>query len=354
MTGLLLLACLGGPAHAVQDPAGENTGTPSPDPGTEGWVGPDPIEPVSTGDLKVNLLMIRAGAVPSASTNSASLPDMLVTGSVAQEATSQPPGFLPGAVTANPWSIWSDFRGGSYDDNLAGADGAKGNFAQATLGLGLALTDGVTAGMTLSLEHIAEDERGTASNMNGNGFAIGPYLAMDLAGGISFEARAQWGWSSAEVEEDATVTVLQGTRETERMLVEARLSAEQDLGPVHLVPDVTFFLGRDHHGSYTLTDGVNAAEAASGTEVLGRASAGVRLSHDIALEAGTLSPFVSGRLSWDFQQPEESADAVRATLGAGLTYAATETVVSAAVEWDGVSAEGLETLVAKLSLAHAF
>lgn len=348
---------LAAPAMAVPTSAagGETPAVGPPPPDDGGTPGQDPI---SASDLKVNLLMIRAGNAPTASTSTqASLPSLQATGSVAVPASgglAQPLLPPPASVgLAARWSLWSDLRGGLYQDDTGSTD-ISGTFAQATAGMGYHLSDDTEVGLMLTAESVRESQDGTLNRMTGNGVAVGPYVNMTFAETLSFEARAQWGWSSQDIRQDVAGTLYQGNGETNRLLAEARLSTQHDLGGVLIVPDLTFFYGRDHHQSHTLSAGASTLAVDADNESLGRASAGLNLSRAIDLEGGTLSPFIAGRVAWDFKQSDPAAGAVRATLSTGLSYATGATTASATLEWDGIRSEGLESAAVKFSLLHAF
>ncbi len=320
-----------------------------------------PEAPVAS-EYKGNLLMIRAGtgpaAVKSGSITSVTALQSFTTASTSQFAepgiSIQPTAAPP--VSANPdgaWSFWSDIRSGLYRDDAATPD-VTGSFAEIGLGFGYHLSDDVEMGLAFGAEHVAENVGSTGSQTRRDGVTAGPYAVVSLTGTLAFEARAQWGWADEDRREDIGGTLFAGDALMKRFLLEARLSSRHELHGLQAVPDLSFFYGRDRHDAHTLTDGTSVLAMASDTETLARLSAGLALSRDMEFETATLRPFVAARVSWDVIQPDNSADELRATAAAGLTYETAAGTVSASAEWDGIASHGHESAAARLSFTREF
>lgn len=324
------------------------------DPGQGGSSSSGPGETpktVSASALKSDLLMIRA----SAPAQGASPKGLAVGGGVDKASPlliSAGSSLIP-PVADWPWTIWSDAQQGAFRDD-AGTLETAGTFTHASLGVGYHVSDAMTIGVAATAGQVREHEVGTASAIRSDTFAAGPYLSATLAPGLTFDVHAQWGWLEDSIHEDGGASVFKGRRNARHVTLDGRLTAEREIGNLHLTADATLFYGRDVHEAATLADSASARTLTGGTDELGRATLGLAASHAFALKDATLSPFVAGRVSWDFIQADETADDLRLSVSTGLSLTKGAFSGVASIDWDGVATHGLQSVAARLTLSQGF
>ena len=152
------------------------------------------------------------------------------------------------------------------------------------------------------------------------------------------------------------------TLDTERLLLEGTLSGEFAQGATTFTPDLRLLVARERQHRYRVTDGLTEVAVRGRDAELGQLSLGLKVSHDVAIDQQAVTPFVAGRVFWDFDNPGEiaidgtlvSTGDLRAAVSLGLDYRGDRTRVSLEATYDGLTEPDYRSLSGKLGLEYRF
>jgi Autotransporter beta-domain len=197
----------------------------------------------------------------------------------------------------------------------------------------------------------------SVGNFEGTGWMFGPYLTSQLSDNLFFDARALWGRSSNDAVLDYLAgTVYTGSFDTERWLVEAKLTGQHDMDNLRFAPDLKLFYMSENQENYTVFDQVGTPLAVNGVHVdMGQLSAGLNITYMGQTGDGlAFEPYIGARAMWEFDKAQSSDDEIRAALMTGFLLKSDNTAFGAQATWDGVGANGYEGLSGKLMFSHSF
>ena len=251
------------------------------------------------------------------------------------------------------WNLWGEGQFGFFQDK-GGALDTKGDFFVGYLGLDYRIAENTIAGVMGEFDWMASHEQGTISKIDGNGFLVGPYISSEIASKIFFDARALWGFSDNDATQDVAGTVFTGDFQTERILLEAKLAGQHDIETLRISPEVAVLYIADDQSAYTISGGGGTTLVPGQTVDLGRTSAGLTLTHLGSMGDYSFEPFIGGKLNWDFKNPDATANDLKAEVSTGFTIRSDKTEVGVQAKWDGIGADGYESLSGKLTVSHSF
>jgi hypothetical protein len=243
--------------------------------------------------------------------------------------------------------VFLEGRMQSYDA-MAALGETSGNLGVIYLGTRSKIGPDILVGGLAQFDRGVETTQYGASDMAATGWMAGPYLSMRLASGVVFDGRVAWGKT-----EDAS-GIGEGTSETERELVRAKLTGTRDLHGWKLAPSVGLVYLED-----ALRDGDTGETKVAGigkVEVLPEVSRRFQLDGDAYVEPRAAA---GGYLGFDNLSTLEStitsqalADDMRLKAEAGVAVGikdGTSLQATGAVE-SGVVSETTETWSGRLQL----
>jgi hypothetical protein len=225
-------------------------------------------------------------------------------------------------------NIWVEGRLAVFDSD---ADSAKSNFFVGYAGMDLRIYETLALGIMGQMDWT--EEKINAGKTDGTGWMVGPYLTSELSPNLFFDARALWGRSDNDARQTVAGESFVGAFETERLLIEARVSGSHQMDQTTLRPDVTVFWIKEKQGDYAVTNGARNISVNGGSTSLGQLSAGLSLSHLIERDVVAIQPFIEPRLIWTFDDPGRmsidgkvsNTDDISASITLGLTLASPST-----------------------------
>ena len=265
--------------------------------------------------------------------------------------------FSAGRLSADGlWFLWIEGEYSEYRYSHTGEATRKGDFGLVSAGFDYLLNPDLTLGMMVQVDRMSETAK-DASDISGNGWMVGPYIAGRFSTDLYYTARIAYGRS----DNDAALDVFGGGAEwfrggfdTERSLARASVYGIRELSSgVTVSPKLDLAWMRESQQDYTVSDGV------SSVAVDGLAVEVWRLTLSSRFEgpAGqNLRAFVEPSLAWDFagSGTEESDDLIGA-LELGLRSDAASAWQSlVALRYEGIGADDREAVAVRLNLNRSF
>lgn len=224
------------------------------------------------------------------------------------------------------WKVWANVRasGWDQDDKNSAAGSLKGSQVNATFGAGHIVMPGVLVGVVSGYETFTYDAKALNGRLKGNGWTAGGYLGWAFAPHMRFDLAATWTGLSY----DASAATSSGSFTAGRFLVSSGVTGNYKVDAFVVEPSVRLYSLWENQNAWT--DSLGTAQAARMFSE-GRFSSGAKVSYPIALNAGTLAPFVG--LYGDYRFSSDNALPVnqpmlglqdgwsaRVTTGLGMTY----------------------------------
>jgi hypothetical protein len=258
----------------------------------------------------------------------------------------------------NVFDTWVEGQFSVYDDKSTTAD--KGNFFVGYAGLDMRIYENTVVGLMGQIDWA--EANSASGKTDGTGWMIGPYMSFEPAENLFVDLRALWGRS----DNTANATVLGrgyvGDFQTERLLMEGRVSGNYNMNDISLRPDATLFWMQEHQDDYVVTDSARSIAVSGQRVTLGELSAGLNIGRSFASDRLTIEPFVAGRFTWTFDNPGHmtatgtkiATDDAHGTLSAGLNLYSATTDARFEATYDGLFADGLDSWGGKLEFTHHF
>lgn len=250
------------------------------------------------------------------------------------------------------FDVWMEAHYQRWSDGLDTASKHKGDFGVAYLGADYLVAPGLLVGALVQTDFMSDFSESFGSEASGVGWMAGPYLSMQLADAITFDARAAWGTSSNDVLPFGTYG---DTFDTERWITSASLNGNWAWGALQITPTLGLAYARETQQAFVDTLGLPVPEQSSH---LGRMSFTQEFSTDIGLGSGaTVTPFVSGTVGWDFAKSAVrdedgkaiSRDDVRFRLEGGATLRGEGgTSIRASASYDGIGSSDYKSVGGQL------
>jgi outer membrane autotransporter protein len=136
----------------------------------------------------------------------------------------------------------------------------------------------------VQFDSMSQHSDAEASDVEGQGWMVGPYATMRLADNVFWRVRAAWGQSSNDVSPFLTYT---DRFDSERWLVSSRLTGNLSAGRWTFRPSASVFYMEDVANSYT--DGAGAAVPEIRSR-LGQIEAGPEVSYRYEMDNFQLEP----------------------------------------------------------------
>lgn len=219
-----------------------------------------------------------------------------------------------------PVNIWIDAQltmHATTDD-----DPSWGQLGTVAVGADFLVNENFLAGVMIQGDWASEST--SAGMVSGTGFLVGPYVSLALSENLSFDATVLYGQSSNTASADLFGDSFSGDFDTTRLMAKAALTGYFEFDELLVRPDVTFFLGSESIGAYTVTNEDGDAVQVPGGDILQyRLTVGTTLEYEIALDNGaTLTPMlgfdvgVAGNLESD----KPNSQTIVGGISAGVEY----------------------------------
>lgn len=199
----------------------------------------------------------------------------------------------PGVV-----DVWVQATYAGADDNRAGQN-SRNRFGMVYLGADMMLSPDVLAGVLVQFDHMETSTGVLSSEVEGDGWLAGPYVAMRLGEGLYVDARAAWGRSDNSVNPLGTYW---DDFETDRWLLEANIVGDIRRGAWRFSPAAGLAWFDEESGAYIDSLGFDIP---SQSVTIGRARFEPELAYRI--EHGPQSfmePYVKLTANYDFEEAE--------------------------------------------------
>ena len=206
-------------------------------------------------------------------------------------------GSLPLAYeAASPWDIWVEGRYSAFDDDSGNLD-RDGHVGVLYVGGDYRIAQNMIVGALVQFDWSKDDSSVLASNVDGNGWMIGPYLSMQVHDNIYVDLRAAWGRSN----NDLTLGTTTGGFDTSRWLVKGTLAGNWLHEAWRFTPSAELAYVEESADAFTNSAGTFVP----GQDVsLGRLQFGPEVGYRFAHTADTfIEPFAAIKGVWDFDNP---------------------------------------------------
>ncbi len=181
-------------------------------------------------------------------------------------------GVQDSASGANAFDVWIEGTYASFGDRRLGSD-LDGHFGLLSLGADYVVNSRLLLGAMAQFDTMSERSDVEATDIEGQGWMVGPYATMRLGDNVFWRVRAAWGQSSNEVRPFLTYT---DHFDSDRWLVSSRLTGNMEAGRWTFRPSASVFYMEDVAQSYIDGAGATIPEIRSR---LGQIEAGPEVSY---------------------------------------------------------------------------
>jgi outer membrane autotransporter protein len=202
----------------------------------------------------------------------------------------------PGPSPYKGIDVWTEAHFTNYDED-GGHANASGDFNILYVGADYALTQNWLIGVLGQFDWAKEHTKADGSNIDGNGWMVGPYVSGRLAEHLFFDWRAAWGSSNNSVSPFGTYS---NSFDANRWLTTARLTGNWYSGNWRLTPSIQVKYGQENSDGYNDSLGFRI----NGQDVsLGQVEFGPEFGYRWLLDGGAvIEPQVAIYGVWNFDQ----------------------------------------------------
>jgi len=199
---------------------------------------------------------------------------------------------------AQSLDIWVQANYSSIDDNRAGLD-SQSSFGMFYIGADFMATEDILVGALMQFDQTETETGVLRSEVEGDGWMVGPYMVARLSDRIYFDARGAWGKSDNTINPIGLYT---DEFETDRWLLEANLAGDIQQGNWRFSPEIGIAYFNEEQTAYTDSLGF----LIPGQEItLGRISAGPEISYRFENpDGGFVEPYLRVTAMWDYDDAE--------------------------------------------------
>jgi outer membrane autotransporter protein len=197
---------------------------------------------------------------------------------------------------ASPWDLWVEGRYSGFSDD-AGSIDRDGHVGLLYVGGDYRVAQNMIVGVLAQFDWSKDDSGLLASNVDGNGWMVGPYMSMQVHENVFLDLRVSWGQS----DNDLTVGATTGSFDTSRWLVKGTLAGNWVHDAWRVTPTAELAYVTESQDAFTNSAGTFVA----GQDVsLGRLQFGPEVGYRFAHTADTfIEPFAAIKAVWDWDNP---------------------------------------------------
>jgi len=240
---------------------------------------------------------------------------------------------------SSPWDVWVEGRYSAFDNDNGNLD-RDGHVGLLYVGADYRVAENMIVGVLAQFDWSKEKSDTLSSEVDGDGWMVGPYLSARIHDNIYFDLRAAWGGSS----NDLALNGATGDFDTSRWLVKGTLSGNWVYEAWRFTPSAELAYMEESQDAFTNSAGTDVR----GQDVsLGRLQFGPEIGYRIVQsEDAIIEPFVAIKGVWDFDNPNAviaghvtGPGDVWGRLQGGLNVATTSGwSVRGLASWDGLGA----------------
>ncbi|MEQ8435844.1 MAG: Ig-like domain-containing protein, partial [Oceanicaulis sp.] len=194
--------------------------------------------------------------------------------------------------------VWVQASYSGVEDNRAGLSSSN-RFGLVYLGADMMINEDLLAGVLIQYDRMETTTGELRSEVEGDGWMAGPYMAMRIGENLYFDARGAWGRSDNTID---PLGLYVDDFETDRWLLEANLAGEIFRGNWRITPEAGLAWFSEDSGAYTDSLGF----AIPGQSVtLGRLRFGPEFAYRfVKSEKAYIEPYMSLQAIYNFDQAE--------------------------------------------------
>ncbi len=263
-------------------------------------------------------------------------------------------GSQPASSSANPndrvLSVWVE---GGFSTQEAGASDSNHN--QIYAGIDWRMNPDMVVGLFGQIDTSEEKNAVSGTNVDGNGWMAGPYVAARINDAFIFDSMVAIGGSETKIV-NGSVT---GSFDAQRLYAKVQATGDFQFGGLDLAPHVALHYFEEDRSSFTDSSG---AFVAGDRVSLGRLSFGTAISHEFSLADGSsIIPKIGLTGLWDFNQTDtvstsngsaSGTDDFRLRLDGSLSMQmASNARLDGGLYYDGIGTDDMSAYGGKLSLS---
>jgi len=202
------------------------------------------------------------------------------------------------AFGSGTMDIWFQASYSSVSDDRAGLD-ANTDFGIYYLGFDMMANENLLVGALLQFDTAETVTGPLRSQVEGDGWMVGPYMVARLQENLYLDARAAWGQSDNQVN---PLGLYWDDFETDRWLIEANLAGDIMHGPWRFTPELGIAYFNEEQAAYTDSLGF----AIPSQEItIGRVSFGPEVAYRVERhQGGFFEPYVRFNVIWDYDDAD--------------------------------------------------
>ena len=246
-------------------------------------------------------------------------------------------------------AFWADFEAA-----WSNQDETDSSYVVGTIGTHFHANENLLLGLMISADR-AEDNQSDA-DIEGTGWLAGPYFVARLPGQpLFFEGRALYGETDNDIDMDSS----DGDFDTERTLLQARVTGEIARGDLTLFPHLDFSQIKDDQDDFTTSDDIDIPDQKIKLSAL---TLGMDFDQPLAVASGDFSLVGGVSAIWSETDGDgiprgilSSGDDMRGRVDFGFNYAlSSNNTVSLDTFYDGIGADDFEGYGMSLNWALDF
>jgi large repetitive protein len=236
------------------------------------------------------------------------------------------------------WHAWMEAAFSRHSIEGGASFGRRtGEFGMASAGVDYLMTPGLAVGMLVQFDRTRENAR-DASDLSGNGWMVGPYLAGEITENVFFTLRGAVG----ATRNDAAIDVygdgsdwFEGSFRTRRALARASIYGIHRLeNGIEISPELDIAWIRDRQQGYSVSDGISTVAVDGTTVELGRLTLSTLV--EMPTRGAQAMVFARPGVAWNFHRDNARAmERASGSLELGIR-------TSPAVGWQGFVALRLD------------
>lgn len=266
---------------------------------------------------------------------------------------------IDGTMLASPRQlgvdVWAQGHIAHFREGESGSR-SEGDFAVIYLGADYVVSRWLLVGALVQYDSMDEISNQLGTDVEGQGWMVGPYATVRLTDNVFVQGRAAWGKSDVEISPFMTYS---DEFETRRWLLEANIQGRWNVGRFLVAPHAVISYIEEHQESYRDSMGFIIPDQRVS---LGQMRFGPQVSYQTTANDGTkLEPYAEIEGIWNFN--EEGTELLTGSVGGdeelrgrvGLGFRATmPSGVSMDVsgKYDGIGADNFEAVSADVRMRY--
>ena len=202
-------------------------------------------------------------------------------------------GAVADTVASNQFDVWVEGKWLKIDSATA-----ESKLGLLYIGADYRINNSLLVGLIGQFDWADENDTAVASNVDGRGWMVGPYVAARLHQNVLFDGRLAWGRS----DNDVTITGGSGSFATSRWIAKGQFTGDFKMAGWQFVPHLAVIYFEDKQDAFTTSSGAAIGEQ---SVKLGRLTFGPKFTTNYRVGGNiALSPFFAVKGIWDFKRDD--------------------------------------------------